>query len=138
MQRQQMGMGGSSLNRSKSKQGGSQPAPSRVEPKVYFANERTFLSWTHTGILLAGLSLTILAFGNVVARIGGTLFSLVGIIFIAYAMIRYRWRVNMIKEKDPGPYDDRYGPYLLTGFLIPVVILNLYLSFRELNDKYCF
>jgi len=44
----------------------------------------------------------------------------------------------MIKEKDPGPYDDRYGPYLLTGFLIPVVILNLYLSFRELNDKYCF
>jgi len=60
MQRQQMGMGGSSLNRSKSKQGGSQPAPSRVEPKVYFANERTFLSWTHTGILLAGLSLTIL------------------------------------------------------------------------------
>jgi len=44
----------------------------------------------------------------------------------------------MIKEKHPGPYDDRYGPYLLTGFLIPVVILNLFLSFRELDDQYCF
>jgi len=45
---------------SKKQSGGSQVTPSRVEPKVYFANERTFLSWTHTGILLAGLSLTIL------------------------------------------------------------------------------
>jgi len=34
--------------------------PLRVEPKVYFANERTFLSWTYTSILIAGLSLTIL------------------------------------------------------------------------------
>ncbi|KAG5462510.1 MAG: hypothetical protein BJ554DRAFT_4858 [Olpidium bornovanus] len=32
----------------------------RVEPKVFLANERTFLSWMHTAILLALLSTTIL------------------------------------------------------------------------------
>jgi len=34
--------------------------PMRVEPKVWLSNERTFLSWCSTAIILASLAITIL------------------------------------------------------------------------------
>lgn len=38
--------------------------PVRVEPKVSFANERTFLSWLHFTVILGGLSVGLLNFGD--------------------------------------------------------------------------
>ena len=39
--------------------GGGRPLPTsttmRVEPKVFFANERTFLSWLHMAVTLGGI-----------------------------------------------------------------------------------
>lgn len=36
----------------------------RVEPKVFFANERTFLSWLHFTVVLGGLAVGLLNFGD--------------------------------------------------------------------------
>ena len=41
--------------------------PVRVEPKVSFANERTFLSWLHFTVILGGLSVGLLNFGDKVS-----------------------------------------------------------------------
>jgi len=101
----------------------------RVEPKVFLANERTFLSWMHTAILLALLSTTILTFGSKTAKIGGTAFTCIGVVFMLYSLIVYGRRSRMIRNKHPGPYDDRMGPYILVGFVVPAVLLNLYLAF---------
>jgi uncharacterized membrane protein YidH (DUF202 family) len=38
--------------------------PVRVEPKVSFANERTFLSWLHFTVILGGLAVGLLNFGD--------------------------------------------------------------------------
>ena len=38
--------------------------PVRVEPKVFFANERTFLSWLHFTVVLGGLAVGLLNFGD--------------------------------------------------------------------------
>lgn len=38
--------------------------PIRVEPKVAFANERTFLSWLHFTVVLGGLAVGLLNFGD--------------------------------------------------------------------------
>ena len=38
--------------------------PIRVEPKVAFANERTFLSWLHFTVILGGLAVGLLNFGD--------------------------------------------------------------------------
>lgn len=35
--------------------------PVKVEPKVYFANERTFLSWMNMSVTLASISMAIVA-----------------------------------------------------------------------------
>lgn len=38
--------------------------PVKVEPKVFFANERTFLSWLHFTVVLGGLAVGLLNFGD--------------------------------------------------------------------------
>lgn len=35
--------------------------PVKVEPKVFFANERTFLAWLHMSITLASIAVAIVA-----------------------------------------------------------------------------
>jgi len=42
--------------------------PVRVEPKVSFANERTFLSWLHFTVVLGGLAVGLLNFGDKVRQ----------------------------------------------------------------------
>lgn len=38
--------------------------PVKIEPKVFFANERTFLSWLHFTVVLGGLAVGLLNFGD--------------------------------------------------------------------------
>lgn len=52
--------------------------PVRVEPKVFFANERTFLSWLSFTVTLSALAAGLLNFGDRVGRVSAALFSLVG------------------------------------------------------------
>lgn len=36
----------------------------RIEPKTYFANERTFLSWLHMAVTLGSIAAALLGFSN--------------------------------------------------------------------------
>lgn len=72
--------------------------PVRVEPKVFFANERTFLSWLHFCIVLGGLALGLLNFGtDRIAVISGVLFTIISMIFMIYALFLYQWRAHKIR-----------------------------------------
>ncbi|KAK5697167.1 GTPase regulator Nrf1 [Elasticomyces elasticus] len=53
--------------------------PVRVEPKVFFANERTFLSWLNFTVVLGGLAIGLLNFGDRVGQISAGLFTLVAL-----------------------------------------------------------
>ena len=110
--------------------------PVRVEPKVYFANERTFLSWLHFCIVLGGLALGLLNFGDQVGQIAGVLFTAVSMLFMIYALFLYQWRAEKIRNRgkfivtvDGGAYDDRVGPTILVVALFGAVIVNFYLKF---------
>mmetsp|Transcript_11530 Transcript_11530/g.21941 ORF Transcript_11530/g.21941 Transcript_11530/m.21941 type:complete len:233 (-) Transcript_11530:530-1228(-) len=87
----------------------------KVEPKVFFANERTFLAWLHTSVLLAGASIAIMAFANSnpLSQLYGIILLPVAIAFISYAMIQYARRASMIRRRAPGPYEDIAGPTVL-------------------------
>lgn len=103
--------------------------PVRIEPKVFFANERTFLSWLHFCIVLGGLALGLLNFGDKVGMISGVLFTLVAMMFMLYALWLYQWRAHKIRNRDAGPYDDRVGPTVLVVVLFFAVMINFYLKF---------
>jgi hypothetical protein len=76
-------------------------APIKVEPKVFFANERTFLAWMHIAIILAGASIAILAFSdgnqNASSQIYGIIMLPVAVAFIVYAMYQCKFKVDVLQ-----------------------------------------
>ncbi|KAF9513006.1 hypothetical protein BS47DRAFT_1344705 [Hydnum rufescens UP504] len=103
--------------------------PVRVEPKVFFANERTFLSWLHFTVVLGGLSVGLLNFGDKVGKISAGMFSFIAMAIMVYALATYHWRASAIRRRDAGPYDDRLGPTVLCVFLLAAILVNFILRF---------
>ncbi|KAI9342062.1 hypothetical protein DFJ73DRAFT_627565, partial [Zopfochytrium polystomum] len=103
----------------------------RIEPKIYFANERTFLSWLHFCIVLGGLSLSLMNFGDRVGQISGFAFSIVAMVFLGYSLYLYQWRAKMIRDRDPGPFDDLVGPVVVVAVIFVAVGINFYLKFTQ-------
>ncbi|KAJ2542000.1 hypothetical protein EV175_006095, partial [Coemansia sp. RSA 1933] len=102
--------------------------PVRVEPKVFFANERTFLSWLNFAIVLGSLALGLLNFGDRTGKIAGAAFTLIAMFVMVYALMLFQWRAERIRRREAGPYDDRVGPTVLVIVLISAVVLNFYLK----------
>ena len=100
--------------------------PVKIDPKVFFANERTFLAWLHVSVILAGASVAIVAFTDSHSPGPGALYGVillpVSIAFIVYAMIQYTRRASMIRRKSPGPYMDVAGPTVLTVILMLSIV----------------
>ena len=98
-------------------------ARQKIEPKLHFANERTFLHWLHAAALLAafgagagartdgGPRATAYACG-----LGGGAAALAW-----YAALTYRWRGARIAARAPAEWGDPHGPLVLgvavAGFL---------------------
>lgn len=100
--------------------------PVRIEPKVYFANERTFLSWIHVGIVLAAMAGALLNFGNHAAVKASVGFFLTAVLTIVYSIGLYLWRVVHIRNKDAVRYDDRIGPNVICGALAAATFANFW------------
>jgi len=109
--------------------------PTRVEPKVFFANERTFLSWLNFTVILGGLAVGLLNFGDSVGRISAALFTIVAMAAMIYALITFHWRAKSIRQRGQGGFDDRYGPTVLAGALLAAVIVNFVLRVTGRGDK---
>jgi hypothetical protein len=63
--------------------------PIKVEPKVHFANERTFLAWLHIVVMIAGASVTIVTFAEgqgIVDQLFGIILLPVSVAYIFYAL----------------------------------------------------
>lgn len=98
--------------------------PVRVEPKVYFAAERTFLSWLEFSIILGSIAATLLNFGDAVSLWSSIAFTLVACAALLYSMVLYLWRVRMIRARRAVRYHDRYGPTALCLGLLVAVAVN--------------
>mmetsp|Transcript_29510 Transcript_29510/g.59329 ORF Transcript_29510/g.59329 Transcript_29510/m.59329 type:complete len:265 (+) Transcript_29510:35-829(+) len=103
--------------------------PIKVEPKVHFANERTFLAWLHVVVMLAGASVTIVTFAEgqgLVEQLFGVILLPVSIAYIFYALSQYVRRAMMIKHHEPGPYIDVVGPTVLTTILVLTITVQFF------------
>ena len=97
--------------------------PVRVEPKVYFAAERTFLSWLEFSIILGSIAATLLNFGDALSLASAWAFTILACLALLYSMVLYLWRVRMIRGRRAVRYHDRWGPTLLcVGLLIAVAV----------------
>jgi uncharacterized membrane protein YidH (DUF202 family) len=111
--------------------------PIKVEPKVYFANERTFLAWMQMAVLLSSISVAIVAFAeaNAWSQVYGLVLMPCSIAFCVYALWLYTKRASMIRRKDPGPYENKWGPIVLSVILAMSVITNFFVKLYEVNTR---
>mmetsp|Transcript_6886 Transcript_6886/g.7970 ORF Transcript_6886/g.7970 Transcript_6886/m.7970 type:complete len:733 (-) Transcript_6886:165-2363(-) len=102
----------------------------KVEPKIFLANERTFLHWLHAGVTLYTISTGIFLFASDEDASWAVWYAMamlpVALGFCIYALHTFLWRSRMIKNRIPGRWDDPRGPMILGSSL--VVILSTILA----------
>jgi uncharacterized membrane protein YidH (DUF202 family) len=93
----------------------------RVEPKVHFANERTFLAWLEFSIIIGSIAATLLNFGDSISMASAWAFTILADAALLYSLGVYVWRVRMIKARRAVSYHDRVGPTVLCLGLLGAV-----------------
>ncbi|KAF9094905.1 vacuolar transporter chaperone [Mortierella sp. AD031] len=108
----------------------------RMEPKVFFANERTFLNWLQFSVLLGSISLTLLNFGNYMTRVSGAVLTVITLLAMLYALGIFHIRLsNILSTKADRQFHDRIGPTVLCVFLFGAYFLNFYTKFIQSNHS---
>ncbi|KAG1743955.1 uncharacterized protein EDB91DRAFT_1335642 [Suillus paluster] len=79
----------------------------RVEPKVYFANERTFLEWLSFAVLIGSIATTLSNFmdaDNLRGSTGAALFTLAALLAIVCSPLptQHHLRVTSLSSTGPG------------------------------------
>ena len=108
--------------------------PVRVEPKVWLANQRTFVKWQHISVLLASLSLGLYnASGktNDVARCLAVVYTMIAIFTGAWGWWMYIVRSRMIRERSGKNFDNVVGPVLVCVGLTIALCLNFAFKVRH-------
>uniref|UniRef100_A0A7S4I8N1 SPX domain-containing protein n=1 Tax=Vannella robusta TaxID=1487602 RepID=A0A7S4I8N1_9EUKA len=98
----------------------------KIEPKTYFANERTFLQWMSFCVIIQGIGIALISFPstNFVGLISGVCFVAISVGFMAYSLFLFRWRSARIRNNQPGRYDDFWGPFTLFCVMTAAVLVN--------------
>ncbi|KAH9945043.1 SPX-domain-containing protein [Epithele typhae] len=110
--------------------------PVRIEPKVYFAAERTFFKWLHFGIYIGTIATTLLNFiapTDSAGMLSAYLFTALALATIAYSAAIFIFRSYSIRHRRAeGLYYDRFGPTVLSVALVGALGTNIVLRLREL------
>ncbi|KAI0033526.1 SPX-domain-containing protein [Vararia minispora EC-137] len=109
--------------------------PVRIEPKVYFATERTFLKWMHFAIYIGTIATTLLNFvpaDDPRGLLSAALFTIAALLAIVYSAGVFVYRTRRIRaRRASGMYYDKYGPTVLCIVLGAALVTNLVLRMSE-------
>lgn len=82
-------------------------------------------------MILGGLAVGLLNFGDRVGQISAGLFTLVAMAAMIYALITFHWRAKSIRVRGQGGFDDRFGPTVLAIALLAAVVVNFALRITQ-------
>ena len=95
-------------------------APHKVEPKLFLANERTFMKWMHMAITISSVSSGVIAFAGK-EQSWAVLYAMtllpISLLIVIYAIFTFHRRSALIKTRRASRWDDPIGPVILTGAL---------------------
>ncbi|OAA82453.1 vacuolar transporter chaperone 4 [Akanthomyces lecanii RCEF 1005] len=108
--------------------------PVRVEPKVFFAAERTFLGWLEYSIYIGTIAMTLLNLKSHPTPISfwiSAIFTFLAILSLLYSVGVYLYRSRSIRNRKAARYFDKWGPSVLCVSLFVAVALNFGFEGRE-------
>ena len=95
----------------------------KIEPKTYFANERTYLQWFNAATFVVSAGIAILEMSSKAMRIGIIMITF-GFLMALYAVLIYYYRLWGLYHRKSQIYYDPIGPILMTIGLILAAIVN--------------
>lgn len=123
-------------NSQQQKKGKKKAEVIKIEPKAFFANERTFISWLQFCALLLTVALNLLNFGDQVSKVCGGIFLFISMMLALYALFRFQYRAWQLRHpKHTGRYDDLYGPAILCILIVAALVINFCLRFRYITNQ---
>ena len=104
--------------------------PTRVEPKVFFANERTFLHHAHYSLIITLLGLLLLNTSSSLSWNNYSVwlsvaFVVVGLSWLVRQLKLFLWRSDRIRNRDVNEYMDWKGPTYLVLALGCAILANI-------------
>ncbi|KAI1376124.1 SPX-domain-containing protein [Hypoxylon crocopeplum] len=111
--------------------------PLQVEPKVWLANERTFLKWQHICILLGSLAISLYtaAGENFLAECMGIAYIVIAVMAGGWGYVMLQRRRDMIVDRSGKDFDNMLGPLAVSAALILALVLNFVFSYRAAFAK---
>ncbi|KAG6373398.1 hypothetical protein JVT61DRAFT_6547 [Boletus reticuloceps] len=111
------------------------PTAIKVEAKVWFANERTWLSWLNAAILIGTFAVALFnASRDPIARAFAYVYAALSVGVLIYGYSLYQSRITMIRKRDPGHYDAITGPVVVSTILFVAVLANFVIRVHELRQ----
>ena len=113
----------------------------KLEPKLIFATERTFVHWLHASVVFltfgaGAMAVADGAAGTAAERSRAWVVALVlsagSIAINIFALYNYKWRLGRIRSREPVEWGDPRGPAVLGSILIALLSLSLVLNTRRL------
>ncbi|KNZ59724.1 hypothetical protein VP01_1674g2 [Puccinia sorghi] len=100
----------------------------RIEPKVWLANERTWLNWCRTGVLLGTFGVALInSSPSAGARLMGSVYAAIAVGTISYGLHLYTKRNRLISQKYAGHFDEVLAPLVISGSLFLAILVNFVL-----------
>ncbi|KAI0112097.1 VTC domain-containing protein [Nemania sp. FL0031] len=112
--------------------------PLQIEPKVWLANERTFLKWQHICVLLGSLALGLYtaAGKNFVAECMGIAYIAIAVMAGLWGNLMLRRRRQMIVERSGKDFDNMIGPLAVSVALMIALILNFVFAYKNALGRF--
>ncbi|ROW04188.1 hypothetical protein VSDG_01054 [Cytospora chrysosperma] len=106
--------------------------PLKIEPKVWLANERTFMKWQHICVLLGGLAVALYtaAGKNTIALVMGIVYIAIAAFTGGWGWLMHRQRRQMIVDRSGRDFDNMVGPLVVAFALMASLLLNLVFQYR--------
>ncbi|GAA5845152.1 hypothetical protein JCM5353_003053 [Sporobolomyces roseus] len=114
--------------------------PTKIEPKVWLASERTLLSWFRVSLLLSSFALALFNSASkqdTSSRLMGFLYAVIAVGMLGYSWTMHRVRRWKIIMRYPGHHDEPYGPVVVCVLIFAAVLTNFILRVKhreELRD----
>jgi len=105
----------------------------KVEAKVWFANERTWISYLNISVLIGAMAMALFnASKDQVARNFAYTYAAISVGIMIYGYLVYQNRITMIRRRDPGHFDQIVGPVIISALLFFAILANFILRVLEL------
>ncbi|KAG6045237.1 hypothetical protein E4U39_002578 [Claviceps sp. Clav50 group G5] len=109
----------------------------KVEPKVWLANERTFLKWQHIAILQGTIAMALYSAAgkSLAAEIMGMVYVLIAAFAGLWGYYMLNVRRGMILERSGKDFDHMLGPMVISVALMAALVMNFVLQYRKAFAK---